>query len=129
MLWHHMLTRDVLEACSTSVRHGWEVDAMLDANGGATARLHLAEVLSRAAAPHGVVLPPTDGALLASLRFHPLPASTWSGGTLTTTRGGLLGYILGDGRAVESTGQSLTIITHPGGRYTRGYRHPNISHH
>lgn len=129
MFWHHMLTRDVIEAAETTVRHGWEVDALLEDNGGALARLHLAEVLARSAARQQLTLPAEDPALVFSLRFYPVSPHRWHhGGSLVVTDTGLVGYALGDGRVVESTGPSLCIVREPGNRYVAGYRHPTITH-
>lgn len=126
MIWHHLLTRDLLEACETTVRHGWEVDALLEDGGGATSRLHVAEVIARSAAAKGLALPPEDGALLFVLRFYTTP--TWDGGTILALGDGRLGYNVGDGRVIESTGRALTLLREPGDRYTTGYRIPGTSH-
>lgn len=128
MLWHHLLTRDIIEACQDTVRHGWEADALLEAN-GVEARLHVAEVLARAGAPHGLNLSPVDAILLSSLRYYTLDSAQWSGGTILRTPAGHAAYALGDGRVVESTGKTLTIVREPGSRYVAGYRIPITTHH
>lgn len=121
-LWHHLLTRDIILACETTVTSGWEVDALLTEH-GVEARLHLAEVLSRAGAQHGLVLPTLDGALAFRLRFAGHPVTTSVGGTIMRTPDGRLAYNLGDGRTIESSGLALTIIDKPDTtRYVTGYR-------
>lgn len=127
-IWHHLLTHDVITACETVVEHSWEVDSLLEEY-GAEARLHLAEALSRAAAQHNLVLPPTDGALAFRLRFAKHPITTRVGGTIMRTADGRLGYNIGDGRTVESSGRSLTIITKPDtARYVTGYRLTSVTY-
>lgn len=128
MLWHHLITQDVLFSCENIVENGWEVDSLLTLNGGAEDRLHIAEVISRAAARYGVTIPTTDEALAFELRFRkdtPNPRLT---GGLTQTHDGRLGFNIGNGRTVESSGKSLTIITSPElTRYATGYRFQNIT--
>lgn len=129
MLWHHLLTRDVIESCETTVRYGWEVDALLDATGGPGGRLHVAEVISRSAAARGLSLPVDDAVLLSTLAPYAIPPEQWSGGTILAAPGRRVAYALGDGRTVESTGHSLTILQNMGERYTTGYRVPTLTHH
>lgn len=128
MLWHHLITRELLTSCYDTVEYGWEVDSILYMNRRTRSRLHLAEVISRAAAPHGITLPTTDGALAFTLRFHQDTPTTTRGGTLTQTGDGRLGWVIGDGRTIESTGSHLTLIRSPeAARYTTAYRFPAIT--
>lgn len=128
MLWHHLLTRDIIEACETTVRYGWEVDSLLESS-GVVDRLQVAEVIARAASVHGLHLPAQDVSLLASIRYYAVPRHQWTGGTVLATPTGHAAYALGDGRTVESTGRGLSILREPGTRYVGGYRIPATTHH
>lgn len=127
-LWHQLLTTDIIDACELVVAEGWEADSLLTLNGGAPGRLHVAEVLSRAAARHDLILPPDDGALAFRLRFSRDKVNPNLGGALSRTPDGRLAYHLGDGRVVESTGNTLTVIRRPtADRYTVTYRLPGVT--
>lgn len=129
MIWHQLLTLTLLEATTLKVKEGWEVDNTLTLDDTHTDRLHLAEVISRAAAAHDLDIPATDDLLLYRYRHRGHPPTTRVGGLILTVPDGRTAWTVGDGRTIESIGKTLTLITHPEPtRYTRAYTLPGISH-
>lgn len=128
-IWHNRLLYALLGAVETHLTHGWEVDSMLTLGEQESARLHVAEVLSRAAAARTLVLPPTDPVLLYRLGPYRVPVDIMRGGTVTATADGRVGYNIGDGRTIESIGPQLALVNRPDPtRYARQYTLPGVTH-
>lgn len=129
-LWHHLISTAMLEAVEDVVHYGWEVDSLLTLSRAETGRLHVAEVLSRVAAGHGLTVPPTDTRLIFRLRPYQTPVDLARGGCVTATHDGRIGWNLGDGTSIESTGEHLTHVLRPDPtRYRTQYRIPGITTH
>lgn len=128
-IWHNRLLYALLGAVEVHVTHGWEVDSLLSDGEEEEARLHVAEVLSRAAAARTLVLPPTDPVLLYRLGPYRVPVDILRGGTVTATATGRIGYNIGDGRTIESVGHHLAMVARPDpARYARQYTLPGVTH-
>lgn len=128
MIWHHLITGPLLQTCEWVCQHGWEIDSLLEDNGGHTGRLHISEVISRAAATQGLVLPTTDELLLFRARRAATPVTLTSSGALLITADRRLAWPIGDGRTIESIGTSLSILTAPDThRYSDAYLIPGIT--
>jgi hypothetical protein len=127
-LWHHLVGTAMLDAVEDVVHFGWEVDSLRITNAADSSRLHIAEVLSRTAAGHGIPLPPEDARLMFRLRSEQVPIDLNRGGCLTATFTGELGWVLGDGTTIESTGPHLTHVLMPDPkRYRTQYRVPALT--
>lgn len=127
-LWHHLISAAMLEAVEDVVHFGWEVDSLRMTSRTDSKRLHVAEVLSRAAAAHQITLPPEDSRLMFRLRASQVPIDLRRGGCVTATFGGEIGWILGDGTTIESTGPHLTHVLQPDPkRYRTQYRVPGLT--
>lgn len=128
MIWHHLITGPLIETCEWVCESGWEIDSLLETAGGPTGRLHVSEVISRAAATQGLVLPGTDELLLYRASLTAAPVTLRTSGIVLTTPDRRVAWPIGDGRTIESTGASLAILTNPDTRrYSDAYRLPGIS--
>lgn len=115
-VWAPALLGRVFAVVDAVVATGAEADAALLASSGP--RLHLSEPLAASADVYSLRLPGDDERALPALRRHGSPAGELGAGVVGVLPDGRLALGVGGGRAIESIGECLAVVSDPGpGRY------------